>query len=59
MKKLRISSVPWPLYDATVKEGKDNNRTISEEIVAALERRCPNGNMEATIEYTVNYSAKT
>jgi hypothetical protein len=42
-----------------VKEAKDNDRTISEEIVAALQRRRPNGNMEATIQYTVNYSAKT
>ena len=59
MKKLRISSVPRPLYEAMVKEAKDNDRTISEEIVAALQRRCPNGNMEATIQYTVNYCAKT
>jgi hypothetical protein len=41
VKKLRISSVPRPLYDAMVKEAKDNNRPISEEIVAALQRRRP------------------
>jgi hypothetical protein len=33
--------------DAIVKEAKDHDPTISEELVAALQRRCPKGKMAA------------